>query len=119
MNRHLDQRSRDSSSKQTWRMLRRGGWGLLGLAIAISAGCANKPPLANPPPPRLQDLPVNTLAAAWRAELPVNRARLSRLMVDDQNVYAYSNDQQCFWMKRSGGQLMSIAQIGAGRRHSL
>jgi outer membrane protein assembly factor BamB len=93
-------------------------WAVAALCIAVSAGCTpteNAP--VNPKPAVIQDLPVNSFAAAWRAELPLKTARLQRLMVDDQSVYAYGTDQQLYWIKRAGGELMSMTPVAeAGDR---
>lgn len=87
------------------------------VCILISAGCTTTPTPIKPKPATIQELPINSFAAAWRAELPLNTARLQRLMLDDQNVYAYGTDQQLYWIKRTGGQLASITPIAeAGDR---
>jgi len=88
--------------------------GMAALAAALAVGCASKPRPVAPPPAQISELSTNTFAAAWRAEVPLRTARMKRLMVDDYNVYIYTNDEQCFWLSRNGGRLMSISTVGDG-----
>ena len=63
-------------------------------------------------PGQVAEMPSNSFAVGWKAELSLGSSHLKALHVNDDRVFAYAADNRCFWINRSSGLVSSIAPIG-------
>lgn len=60
-------------------------------------------------------VPVNSFAAAWRADLPAKDAALKRLALLGDQVYAFTADNRVFWLSRDSGRVLTIQRLADPR----
>ncbi len=93
------------------------------LAAVLSAGAfakdnkdKDKGKAPQPAAPKLVEVPVNSLAAAWRAELPSHGA-LQKMVLDEDRLFCIASDNFCYWVNRNNGTMLAITPVAkAGDR---
>lgn len=56
-------------------------------------------------------VPVNSFAAAWRAELPAKEAAIKRLALLGDQVYAFTADNRVYWLNRESGRVLTVQRL--------
>src|SRR5688572_26888377 len=83
-------------------------------AIPFVAGC-NSTPDDNASGGAAVAVPAGNFAAHWRADVPVTNGAIRSLHLSEDRVFAYTEDNRCYFIDRSQGGLKGQAQAARPR----
>jgi hypothetical protein len=85
----------------------------LSLALGWLGGCTRSNPQAvvNTKPAEVSEIPAGSFVAQWRQDLPLKNTQIKALSINDDTVFAFTADNQCFWVNRATGHAQSVAKL--------
>lgn len=83
--------------------------------MPLAGGCTSTDSSSDGPAnaTELAQIPVNSFAVAWRAELPAKDAPLNRLAFLGDNLYAYAADNRVYWLNGASGRILTFQSLAA------
>jgi outer membrane protein assembly factor BamB len=59
----------------------------------------------------ISEIPAGSFVAQWRQDLPLKNTQIKALSINDDTVFAFTADNQCFWVNRATGHAQSVAKL--------